>query len=149
MRKLVYKLSDGTVVNTMVEAKASGLKYKEVVENIEEKFDEETLTPAQYIRRRRVFDEKGDLTMINKLKEYFDNQISEYEELLCTKPNWFNPKVAYQRAIDRGLGTVNFLSTLDFYTDPEIITQIDLLFFDFKEALIKLYKEYITNEDPS
>lgn len=32
MRALKYKLADGTIVNTLAEAKASGQKYKEIFE---------------------------------------------------------------------------------------------------------------------
>lgn len=54
MRKLVYKLADGTVVTTQAEAKASGQTYKEMVEIIEEIFDENRLTDAQRARRRSL-----------------------------------------------------------------------------------------------
>ena len=36
MRKLLYKLTDGTVVGTMAEAQASGLEYSVVLEEVAE-----------------------------------------------------------------------------------------------------------------
>ena len=36
MRRLLYKLTDGTVVRTMAEAKASGLEYSVIFEEIAE-----------------------------------------------------------------------------------------------------------------
>lgn len=54
MRKLVYKLADGTVVKTLAEAKASKQDYKDIVITIEREFDDSNLSDSQRARRRRL-----------------------------------------------------------------------------------------------
>jgi len=52
MRKLIYKLSNGTTVNTMAEAKGSGLEYTVILEEIPEA--PSTLTEKQKARRKAI-----------------------------------------------------------------------------------------------
>jgi hypothetical protein len=52
MRRLLYKLSNGTVVNTMREAKASGRPYEVVFEEIVEKSS--PLTEKQRANRKAI-----------------------------------------------------------------------------------------------
>ena len=52
MRKMMYKLSNGTVVSTMREAKASGRDYEIVFEEIREK--PSRLTEKQKANRKAI-----------------------------------------------------------------------------------------------
>lgn len=52
MRKLLYKLANGTVVGTMAEAKASGLEYSVVFEEIAEA--PSVMTEKQRANRKAV-----------------------------------------------------------------------------------------------
>ena len=52
MRKMMYKLSNGTVVNTMKEAKSSGRDYEVIFEEIKEKSS--PLTEKQRANRKAI-----------------------------------------------------------------------------------------------
>ena len=52
MRALTYKLNDGTIVYTMTEAKASGQKYTEQMEDIKTPFKD---TPVMARIRKGLF----------------------------------------------------------------------------------------------
>jgi hypothetical protein len=52
MRKMMYKLSNGTVVNTMREVKASGRDYEIIFEEIREK--PSPLTEKQRANRKAI-----------------------------------------------------------------------------------------------
>ena len=52
MRRLLYKLSNGTIVNTMREARASGRDYEIIFEEIREK--PSPLTEKQRANRKAI-----------------------------------------------------------------------------------------------
>ena len=52
MRKLLYRLSNGTIVNTMAEAKASGLEYAVIFEEIVE--PSSPMTEKQRANRKAI-----------------------------------------------------------------------------------------------
>lgn len=63
MRKLLYKLTDGTVVGTMAEAKASGLEYSAVFEEIvteSSRMTEKQRANRKSIKRNSHINNKGE-----------------------------------------------------------------------------------------
>jgi hypothetical protein len=62
MRALKYRLTDGTIVNTLAEAKASGKEYTAVMENVREA--DSAVSP----KRQAMLDKYGFVSVMFKDK---------------------------------------------------------------------------------
>jgi hypothetical protein len=79
--------------------------------------------------------------MLEKVKEYFENEYKQAEELLTRKdrPFWAKPKQVCENALVRCLGVTMFVQSVGVsYSD------VSVLYDELKEKLEKL-KESIDN----